>query len=99
MRGLFGGYGDEAGKKAFVLMDGLHKCGVSADCDLCARGLKAQMKYADRIGAKYTMVLGDNELEAGRAELKNMKTGEKVEISIGEGFVDEYLTASTAQEI
>ncbi|NBK77549.1 histidine--tRNA ligase [bacterium D16-76] len=91
--------GDEAGKKAFVLMDGLHKCGVSADCDLCARGLKAQMKYADRIGAKYTMVLGDNELEAGRAELKNMKTGEKVEISIGEGFVDEYLTASTAQEI
>lgn len=90
--------GDEAGKKAFVLMDGLHKCGVSADCDLCARGLKAQMKYADRIGAKYTMVLGDNELEAGRAELKNMKTGEKVEISIGEGFVDEYLTASTAQE-
>lgn len=91
--------GDEAGKKAFVLMDGLHKCGVSADCDLCARGLKAQMKYADRIGAKYTMVLGDNELEAGRAELKNMKTGEKVEISIGEGFVDEYLTVSTAQEI
>lgn len=91
--------GDEAGKKAFALMDGLHKCGVSADCDLCARGLKAQMKYADRIGAKYTMVLGDNELEAGRAELKNMKTGEKVEISIGEGFVDEYLTASTAQEI
>lgn len=90
--------GDEAGKKAFVLMDGLHKCGVSADCDLCARGLKAQMKYADRIGAKYTMVLGDNELEAGRAELKNMKTGEKVEISIGKGFVDEYLTASTAQE-
>ncbi len=91
--------GDEAGKKAFALMDGLHKCGVSADCDLCARGLKAQMKYADRIGAKYTMVLGDNELEAGRAELKNMKTGEKVEISIGEGFVDEYLTVSTAQEI
>lgn len=90
--------GDAAGKKAFVLMDRLHKCGVSADCDLCARGLKAQMKYADRIGAKYTMVLGDNELEAGRAELKNMKTGEKIKISIGEDFVDEYLTASTAQE-
>lgn len=90
--------GDEAQKKAFVLMDRLHKCGVAADCDLCARGLKAQMKYADRIGARYTMVLGDNELEAGKAELKNMQTGEKVKISIGEDFVDAYLTASTAQD-
>ena len=56
------------------------------------------MKYADRIGARYTMVLGDNELEAGKAELKNMQTGEKVKISIGEDFVDAYLTASTAQD-
>lgn len=90
--------GEEAQKRAFVLMDRLHKCWISADCDLCGRGLKAQMKYADRIGAKYTMVLGDNELEAGKAELKNMKTGEKVKISIGDDFTDAYLTATTAQE-
>ena len=90
--------GGQAQQRAVLLMDKLHKCGVPADCDLCARGLKAQMKYADRIGAKYTMVLGDNELETGKAELKNMKTGEKVKISIGDGFTDEYLTASTAQD-
>lgn len=90
--------GEQAQKRALVLMDKLHECGVAADCDLCARGLKAQMKYADRIGARYTMVLGDNELEAGKAELKNMNTGEKVKISIGEDFVDAYITASTAQE-
>ncbi len=90
--------GEKAQQQAFVLMDKLHQCGVPADCDLCARGLKAQMKYADRIGAQYTMVLGDNELEAGKAELKNMRTGGKVELSIGEDFVDSYLTASTAQE-
>lgn len=90
--------GEAAQKQALVLMNKLHQCGVAADCDLCARGLKAQMKYADRISAQYTMVLGDNELESGKAELKNMKTGEKVKISIGENFIDEYLTASTAQD-
>ena len=90
--------GENAQLKAFQLVNELHKCGVAADCDLCARGLKAQMKYADKIKAKYTIVLGDNEIEAGKAELKNMKTGEKKKISIGEDFVDSYLTESTAQD-
>lgn len=90
--------GEKALEKAFLLVNVLHECGIPADCDLCARGLKAQMKYADRIGAKFTLVLGDDELESGRAELKNMKTGEKQPISIGEDFIDGYLTASTAQE-
>lgn len=90
--------GENAQLKAFQMVNELHKCGVAADCDLCARGLKAQMKYADKIKAKYTIVLGDNEIEAGKAELKNMKTGEKKKISIGEDFVDSYLTESTAQD-
>lgn len=90
--------GEAAEKKAFVLMNQLHKCGIPVDCDLCSRGLKAQMKYADRIGAKYTIVLGENELNEGKAELKNMKTGDKRSISIGEDFVDEYITATTIQD-
>lgn len=94
----FASMGEKAQKLAFQLADRLHGCGVPADCDLCARGLKAQMKYADKIGARYTMVLGENELEAGKAELKNMKTGEKKTVSLGEGFVDEYIAACTAQE-
>ena len=60
--------GEEAQKKAFLLLNELHRCGIPADTDLCGRGLKAQMKYADKIGAKFTMVLGDNELH--RARLK-----------------------------
>ena len=56
------------------------------------------MKYADKIKAKYTIVLGDNEIESGKAELKNMKTGEKKKISIGEDFLDAYLTETTAQD-
>src|SRR5699024_3884393 len=63
--------GEEAQQKAFLLTDELHRCGVPADCDVCCRGLKAQMKYADKIGAQYTIVLGDNELTEGKAELKD----------------------------
>ena len=63
--------------------------------DRCGRGLKAQMKYADKIGAQYTIVLGENELAQGKAELKNMKTGEKKDISLGEDFIDQYITLST----
>ena len=91
--------GEEAQKKAFLLLDELHRCGIPADTDLCGRGLKAQMKYADKIGAKFTMVLGDNELQQGKAEMKNMKTGEKRKISIsGEDFINDYVTVSTEAE-
>lgn len=90
--------GEAALTKALLLSDTLHRCGVKADCDLCGRGLKAQMKYADKIGARYTVVIGDNELAEGTAELKNMKTGEKKKISLGEDFVEDYITAVTEQD-
>ena len=63
-----------------------------------ARGLKAQMKYAGKTGAKYSIVLGDDELACGKAEMKNMKTGEKRKISIRENFIDDFITFSTADE-
>ena len=87
--------GDKALEKAMELVDALHKCGIAADCDLCGRGLKAQMKYANKVGASYTLVLGDEEIEKNSADLKNMKTGETKGISLGENFVDDYLTACT----
>ena len=90
--------GEAALEKAALLVNELRRCGVAADCDLCARGLKAQMKYADRIGAKYTIVLGDDELANGKASLKIMATGETRPVSIGADFIDDYLTASTAAE-
>lgn len=90
--------GEKALKKALILTDRLHKCGVAADCDLCGRGLKAQMKYADKIGAKFTVVIGDNELADNKAELKNMKTGEKKKISLGEDFLESYISTVTEQD-
>ena len=50
---------------------------------------KAQMKYADKIGAKFTLVLGDSELEAQQAKIKNMATGEQTDITLGEGFAQQ----------
>ena len=90
--------GQPAKLAAFRLCDTLWKSRVQAACDVNARGLKAQMKYADKLGAKYSLVLGDDELAAGKAELKNMKTGEKQKISLGEKFLDDYLTIVTAGE-
>lgn len=90
--------GDAAKKTAFLLTEKLHRCGVAADCELCGRGLKAQLKYADKISAAFTLVLGDDEVESGQAELKNMQTGEKTKISLGEGFIDDFITASTMSE-
>ena len=52
--------------------------------DICGRGLKAQMKYADKIGAKFTLVLGDNEVESGKATLKNMSNSAEKEIALAE---------------
>lgn len=70
----------EAGRLCRLLRDE----GFAAATDVTGRGLKAQMKYADKIGAAYTVVLGDNELSQGRARIKNMQTGEQTEFSLGD---------------
>ena len=74
--------GPAASKYALAQVSKLRDKGVYAECDIVGRSLKAQMKYADKIGAKYTLVVGDNELEAGRATLKDMSGGENKEIDL-----------------
>ena len=69
--------GEKAQVKALALATELRKEGFSAETDICGRGLKAQMKYANKIGAKYTMVLGDTEVDGNFANLKNMASGEE----------------------
>ena len=90
--------GQAAQQKAFQMANALHHCGVSADFDICGKGLKAQMKYADKIGVRFSLVLGDNEMKSGLAELKNMKTGEKATVRIGGDFTDDYLQKTTELE-
>ena len=58
--------------------------GISAECDLLGRSLKAQMRDADRQGAAAVVVVGQQEFQSGKANLKNMKTGESREILLDE---------------
>lgn len=72
--------GEAANIKACELTNALRSEGFYAECDLMNRSVKAQMKYANKIGAKYTMVLGESELESGIAKLKEMETGTEREV-------------------
>ena len=62
-------------KKAFALAAQLRLQGVNAEVDLMDRSVKAQFKYADKIGAKYVAVIGGNELAEGKANVKCMADG------------------------
>lgn len=90
--------GEKAQEKAFGLLKELRECGETAETDVVGRGLRAQMKYADKIGAKYTIVIGDNELDEGYAEAKNMKTGNKVKLPLDENFMENFLNMMFADE-
>lgn len=90
--------GEKAQEKAFGLLKELRECGETAETDVVGRGLRAQMKYADKIGAKYTLVIGDNELDEGYAEAKNMKTGNKVKLPLDENFMENFLNMMFADE-
>ena len=95
--------GDAAKVKAFELLRQVRECGLIAETDVVGRGLRAQMKYADKIGAKYSVVLGDNEIEENKARVKNMETGEQTELALDESFADKFsvlqLTDNSSFEI
>lgn len=76
--------GQNASVKASALANSLRGEGFSVQTDIVGRGLKAQMKYAGKTGAKFSMVLGDNELETDSANLKNMVTGEQHAVKLSE---------------
>lgn len=86
----FATMGDSALEKAMILSRDLRECGYRAEYDVVGRGLKAQMKYANKIEAAFTIVLGDNELQNQKARLKEMKTGEETEVSLGDDFIDVF---------
>ena len=79
-----GSRGEEAAVQAAVLVYRLRQAGIRAEADLAGRSVKAQMKYANKIGARYTMILGEDELAEGQAALKNMETGESQKVAFAE---------------
>ena len=74
--------GERATVKALSITERLRAEGKYVECDIVGRSLKAQMKYANKIGAEYTLIIGDSEIDAGRAQLKNMSDSSQVEVEI-----------------
>ncbi|NLK37625.1 MAG: histidine--tRNA ligase [Epulopiscium sp.] len=79
-----GSMGEQGFLKAQAFTFALRKKGILAECDTVERSVKAQMKYANKLGVKYSLIIGDSELELGKAELKTMETGEKQEIMLNQ---------------
>lgn len=82
--------GEKAAIKATSLCTALRRDGFEAQRDVCDRGLKAQMKYADKICSAYSTVLGDNELIENKCNVKNMKNGETFEVNL-DNFSEEFM--------
>ncbi len=90
--------GEKATLKAVEIAKDMREEGFSALLDLNQRSVRAQMKYADKLGAKFNVVIGDNEVEAKTAKLKNMQTGEETEINL-DTFVNGFYSISLNEQL
>ncbi len=86
--------GERAEKQAFSWAHKWRKMGLWIEFEYASKGLKAQMKRADKLGAKRVLIVGDNELDSGKVVLRDMSTKEQVEIEIAglEDKLREYLS-------
>ena len=74
--------GERGRNYALKLTRELRDMGIKTEMDVLARNLKGQLKYADRIGAKYAVVIGDNELDEGVVILKDMANSTQESVKI-----------------
>ncbi len=85
----FAPMGEMEGEKVFEIVSNLREKGISCDFDHMGRGIKAQFKYADKIGAEYVAVIGSNELLEGKAKLKKMADGSETTVEFSK--IEEFL--------
>lgn len=81
--------GDEANLVAAKLAASLREEGIGVQYDVAGRSVKAQMKFANKLGVRNTVVIGDSEIESGKVIVKDMDGGENVEMEL-DGFEDSY---------
>lgn len=74
--------GEEAYYEGFKLLNELRQENLIGDIDHLGRSIKAQFKYADRIGAGHTIIIGENELKGQVVKLRNMAQGEETEVPL-----------------
>ena len=90
--------GEKATLKAVEIAKDMRDEGFSVVYDLNGRSLRAQMKYADKLGAKFNVVIGDNEVENKVVTLKDMATGESSEINL-DTFVNGFYSVSMESQL
>ena len=74
--------GDRAKKEGQRILHELHLAGISAQMDILSRNVKGQFKYAARLGARFTVMIGDDEIDRGVVQLKDMEAHEQKEVAI-----------------
>lgn len=74
--------GKEAKAAAYRIVNKLRNAGIVVETDYMDRSVKAQMKYANKIGAKNTVIMGADEIASGKATIKNMESHEQVEVEL-----------------
>ncbi|MCC8136538.1 MAG: histidine--tRNA ligase [Clostridiales bacterium] len=74
--------GKEARARAYQIVSSLRRQGHIVETDYMERSVKAQMKYANKLGARKTLIIGSQELEENKANLKDMETGEQTEVAL-----------------
>ena len=72
--------GDEAREYSVRLLHELRTKGIRAEMDTRERNLKGQMKYANKLGAQYTVVIGEDEVRSGELTLKNMSDSTQTKV-------------------
>ena len=77
-----GSIGENAHLNAFKYVNLLRERGLKCECDHMAKSVKAQMKYANKIDSRFTIILGDDELASCKAKMKRMSDGEQFEIDL-----------------
>lgn len=87
-----GSMGEKASIEAANIVNSLRAEGFKAESDIVGRSVKAQMKYADKINAAFSCIIGESELESGKVTVKNMKDGTSEEVEIDE--IIEYIYES-----
>jgi len=94
-----GSMGEEEGIKALTLTCALRREGFIVECDTMGRSVKAQMKYANKIGARHSCIIGSNELAAGNIKIKNMENGEASDVALTEKALIDFLYGKYADRI
>ena len=76
--------GERAALLALAICEKKRSEGYKAECDIVGRSLKSQMKYANKLGARYTLVIGDGEIDAGEGKIRDLSTAEERTVSLSD---------------